>query len=244
MIRITASVGQGGFNRASDVRVVQRALRLYKRRYIRGREISETGQISFDVVETIKHLQRRLGEDESGRLEPVSPALRALDQIKRTAGISFGANTFAGARNTVEILVSDGRFVSMGSQWGHVAIDVGGTVYSRGHADYYVMPRATYLERNSFRETVGLVLEMSAKEVAVIASELRRRVALKTPYDLVGNSCSTNVADVLEKVGVLAHDPRYQWDASRRTAVSPKEILIIVSRSSRLQRRNIYPKQR
>lgn len=29
MIRITASVGRGGLNRASDVRVVQRALSLY-----------------------------------------------------------------------------------------------------------------------------------------------------------------------------------------------------------------------
>jgi len=62
------------------------------------------------------------------------------------------------------------------------------------------------------------------------------------PYDLIGNSCSTNVADVLEMVGVLAHDPRFKWDAAATTAVSPKEVLIIVSRSPRMRQRNVYPK--
>ncbi|WP_313621325.1 hypothetical protein [Achromobacter sp.] len=236
--------GAGGYNRVTDVRVVQRALNLYIRRYIRRREIAETGLISFDAVETIKNLQRTLGRVASGRIEPMSPTLHALDQVFRTAGISLSENALVAERNSIEVLVSDGRPISLGSQWGHVAIAIGGTVYSRAHDNYYVLPRSEYLERNSFRETVGLVLQMSAAEVASIEADLRRRVALNTPYDLIGNSCSTNVADVLERVGVLAHDPRYQWDASRRTAVSPKEVLIIVSRSSRLQKRNIYPKRK
>lgn len=138
--------------------------------------------------------------------------------------------------------MSDGRLVSQGSQWGHVAIDVGGTLYSRAHGGYDVKPRSAYLRANSFRDTVGLVLRASPADVSAIRAELRRRVALNDPYDLLGNSCSTNVADVLEIIGLLAHDPRFQWDASRRTAVSPKEVLLTVSRSSRVLARNFYPK--
>ncbi|WP_371321290.1 peptidoglycan-binding protein [Achromobacter seleniivolatilans] len=67
MIRIQASVGQGGLNRAADVRVVQRALNAYRRRYRYGREIPETGLVSSDVVQTIQDFQSRLGVAPSGR---------------------------------------------------------------------------------------------------------------------------------------------------------------------------------
>jgi hypothetical protein len=244
MIRIQASVGRGGLNRADDVRVVQKALNVYRRRYGRGQAMPETGVVASAVVETILDLQRRLGVAPSGRIEPMSPTLRALERAGSPTNI--GSQEFQAQRafaGTIEVLVSDGLLLSSGSQWGHVAIDVGGTVYSRGHGGYFVIPRARYLQSNGkLRETVGLVLQMSESEIRIVLSELRRRVALNEPYDLLGNSCSTNVADVLETVGVLAHDPRYQWDASRRTAVSPKEVLIIVSRSSRVVKRNIYPK--
>lgn len=158
MIRIQASVGQGGLNRAADVRVVQRALNAYRRRYRYGREIPETGLVSSDVVQTIQDFQSRLGVAPSGRVEPMSPALRALDRAGGTADI--GGMGYVGSGTTVEVLVSDGRLVSQGSQWGHVAIDVGGTVYSRAHGGYDTKPRAAYLFSNSFRDTVGLVLKV------------------------------------------------------------------------------------
>ncbi|EHK67906.1 hypothetical protein [Achromobacter arsenitoxydans] len=173
----------------------------------------------------------------------MSPTLRALGRAGGLAEFDTAMpEVLRAVAGTVEVLVSDGRLVSSGSQWGHVAVDIGGTVYSRAHTNYYVLPRAYYLQRNSYRVTVGLVLRMSGGEIGILRRELQRRAALQAPYDLIGNSCSTNVADVLEMIGVLAHDPRFQWDALRRTAVSPKEVLIIVSRSPRLLRRNIYPK--
>lgn len=244
MMRIQASVGRGGLNRVDDVRKVQKALNAYRRRYARGRGIPETGLVTFAFIETIFDLQRMVGHTVSGRIEPMSPTLRTLDRAGSPADIrAAGSGAYTSPAGTVEVLVSDGLLMSSGSQWGHVAIDVGGTVYSRGHGGYFMIPRSVYLQRNgSIRETVGLVLRLSDREMGVVLGELRRRVALNESYDLIGNSCSTNVADVLEMVGVLAHDPRYQWDASRRTAVSPKEVLIIVSRSSRVLKRNVYPK--
>lgn len=240
MIRIQASVGRGGLNRAEDVHVVQKALNEYRRRYGRGRNIPESSLVSFDMVNAIRDFQREFGVEPSGVILPTSPTLHASGRAGGLANI--GESRYLGAGTTVEVLVSDGRLLSQGSQWGHVAIDVAGVVYSRAHTGYDSKPRSNYLYSNRFRATVGLVLRVSPADVSTMRAELRRRVALNESYDLLGNSCSTNVADVLEMVGVLAHDPRFQWDASRRTAVSPKEVLLIVSRSSRVVRRTWYPK--
>lgn len=85
-------------------------------------------------------------------------------------------------------------------------------------------------------------MRVSVSELAAIQRELDKKIALQAPYDIQTNSCSTNAADVLEKVGILAHDPRFQWDPAVRTAVSPKEVLIVVSRSWRLAARHVYRK--
>lgn len=54
-------------------------------------------------------------------------------------------------------------------------------------------------------------------------------MATNAPYSLFDNSCSSNVADVLEMIGILAHDPR--WIPF---PVPPAEILAVVSKSNRL----------
>ncbi|MFM0335428.1 hypothetical protein [Paraburkholderia fungorum] len=45
---------------------------------------------------------------------------------------------------TIEVIVSDSRLRSMGSQWGHVAIEIDGIVYSRAHEEYVKMDKHTY----------------------------------------------------------------------------------------------------
>jgi len=139
----------------------------------------------------------------------------------------------------VEVIVSDGRLISQGSQWGHVAIAIDKKVYSRAHSTYYTTTLDKYLSDNSYRDSIGLVLRVSESEKQKIQAELERRVAINAEYSLISNSCSTNVADVLEMIGILAHDPRYL-----DTPVSPKELLIVVSRSKRIKKRIDYPKSK
>jgi hypothetical protein len=87
-----------------------------------------------------------------------------------------------------------------------------------------------------------LVLRVSATEKSKIEKELKRRVEIDAPYNITNNSCSTNIADVLESVGILSHDPRFQFDPESTDMVSPKEVLIVVSRSKRMVKRNHYSK--
>lgn len=163
---------------------------------------------------------------------------------------------------TVEVIVSDSRLHSLGSQFGHVAIDIDGTVYSRAHEEYVEIDRHTYFyggtvhltngsirtAGNLWRDNVGLVLRVSPAEKEKMKVELQRRVAADrefrrahpngSTYSIVSNSCSSNVADVLESIGILAHDPR--WFP---TPVTPAELDAVVEKSKRLAKRNSYPKQ-
>lgn len=55
---------------------------------------------------------------------------------------------------------------------------------------------------------------------------------------LFNNSCSSNVADALESIGILAHDPRWL-----PTLVTPAELDAVLQKSRRLAKKNFYPKQ-
>jgi hypothetical protein len=101
---------------------------------------------------------------------------------------------------------------------------------------------------NLWRDNVGLVFRVSPAEKEKIKRELKRRVSvdralkLKQPnestYSLFDNNCSSNVADVLESIGILAHDPR--WFP---TPVTPAELNSVLEKSKRLAHKNHYPKQ-
>jgi hypothetical protein len=148
--------------------------------------------------------------------------------------------------DSVEVIVSDSRVVSRGSQFGHVAIVVDGIVYSRAHEGYDA--KKTYAEyvavQESFRDSVGYVIRVSPVEKHQIETELRRRVAMtkRDPahhtYSLLDNSCSSNVADVLNMVGIVAYDPR--WSAFEM--VSPEDIAVGLSHSKRVKEKRFYPK--
>lgn len=138
----------------------------------------------------------------------------------------------------------------MGSQFGHVAILIDDLVYSRAHERYLTLPPYKYLhdsqQVNMRRNSIGIVLRVSPQEKAKMRAELERRIQVdaawvakhpgQSNYSLLNNSCSTNVADVLEMVGILAHDPRY-FD----TPVTPEELLGVVEKSRLVVETRFYP---
>lgn len=163
---------------------------------------------------------------------------------------------------SVEVIVSDSRLRSRGSQWGHVAIEIDGIVYSRAHEEYVQIDKSTYLNGgivslandstrtsgNLWRDNLGLVVRLSLAEKEKIRKELERRVAIdrafkrtyphSSTYSIFNNSCSSNVADVLESIGILAHDPRWL-----PTPVTPAELSAVLEKSKRVAQKNHYPKR-
>lgn len=143
---------------------------------------------------------------------------------------------------TVELIVSDSRFVSLGSQWGHSVIAVDGIVYGMSTVGFDIRAKSMYLERNAFRDSMGVVPRISNNEKQKILQHLRKKQQNPEPYDIMFNSYATSDAETLELIGILAHDPRFQLDPESNARVSPKELLTMVSRSKRVASKNFYPK--
>lgn len=154
--------------------------------------------------------------------------------------------------HSIEVFIFDSRYWPPESSFGHAAIGIDDVIYSRAHSVYHKGSLTDYLRSNTRerwwdhlrerwrgmnRDVVGLVMRMSLEEKTVVQGELERRVRESAPYSLARNSCSSNVADVLEMVGILAHDPRYL-----ATPVSPAELLGVLEKSDRLIERRFYPK--
>jgi hypothetical protein len=169
--------------------------------------------------------------------------LRMIARAKTTVSSDTSIKPIDTDSTTIEVVVFDGRMISAGSQFGHVAIIIDEVIYTRGHDIYNKKPRSWIKENQTWRDVEGLVLRVSQAEKQKIRNELDRRMLLNEPYDIRFNSCSTNVADVLEMIGILAHDPRYKMDPESTDFVTPKELLIVVSRSKRLIKRNHYLKE-
>lgn len=174
---------------------------------------------------------------------PDGETLRLVSKVKTTPHADNLPKPINTDSTTIEVIVSDGRLISSGSQWGHVAIDVGGTVYGMAHKGYDKRARTKYLADNSYRDSLGVVLRVAQIEKEKIQQELERRIRADAPYNLVSNSCSTNVADVLESIGILAHDPRFLFAPASNVGVSPKELLIVIQRSKRAVKTNDYPRR-
>lgn len=173
-------------------------------------------------------------------------ATRTTTSVKDDAGKNVEVE-----RGFVEVLVLDGRIVSAGSQWGHVAIEIDGIVYSRVLERYETGSYREYLiaqtqasgvdidgrSRGKNRDGIGFLLWVTPEEKSSMRTELERRVKAGQKYNLLTNSCSTNVSEVLSIAGIVSKDPRY-FDLP----VSPKEMLKMLGRSPRLVEKRNYIK--
>lgn len=102
-------------------------------------------------------------------------------------------------RAFIEVVIFDGRLISRGSQFGHVAIEIDGTVYSRAPSTYFKGSYTKYLRSNTaqtvsdesgshpgmYRDGIGMYLWVSPREMKLIRDELERRVAENSKERLI-----------------------------------------------------------
>ena len=141
-------------------------------------------------------------------------------------------------RELIEVLIFDSVLTDPSAAMGHAAIEVRGVAYNRQLDGYHRMKSTKYIQdQASRRDIIGLRLWVTPLEADMLQAELERRVKEGKKYRLLTNSCSTNTAQVLEHIGILAHDPR-----NLQTPVTPAELLAVVSKSNRVVERRNYPK--
>jgi hypothetical protein len=89
------------------------------------------------------------------------------------------------------------------------------------------------------RESWGYVLKVSAAEKQAMLSDIEKRIADNRPYSASDNTCSSNLAEILQAVGIQAYDPRFEIMG----VISPADLMVGLKHSRRLVRENVYPKK-
>lgn len=137
----------------------------------------------------------------------------------------------------IEIIVSDSIAISSGSQFGHTAIDLDGTVYGRAVRAWDVDTKTHYLYRQQDkmnRNSWGYVIKVTLAEKAKIIAEAKKKAKHDKPYSIVSNSCSSAMNDLLVVGGVDdAIDPRWIFGA-----IAPRDLMRGLTESKRLVRIN------
>jgi hypothetical protein len=136
----------------------------------------------------------------------------------------------------IEVLISDSRLISKGSQFGHVAISIDGQVYGRAPSSWDVDTFKNYLKRQAYRDTVSFVLRVEPAEKPRLLAEINKRMAKKSEYDIAVDSCSSNASEVLGVIGIIAHDPRFSVIAT------PSDMAVALKKSPRLIQIEQHPK--
>ncbi|MDO4226404.1 DUF4105 domain-containing protein [Neisseria sp.] len=145
-------------------------------------------------------------------------------------------------QETVEILVSDSSLRHMGSQFGHVAIDIDGTVYGRAVKGWDIVHKVNYLHRQQSRmrrHTWGYILAVTKEEKNALLKEINKQNKDNKPYNLINNSCSSAMVNVFGVTNILIVDPRWSFGGM----LSPSDIMDGLNKSSRVIKRRIYPKK-
>lgn len=172
-------------------------------------------------------------------VSPAGETLRKVAQRKTTVSTDTTPKVISTDSTTIEVIVSAGKIFSKTSQFGHAAIIIDGQAYSMGPEGYSaIFSGAEYIAKQQrFRDSAGFTLRLGGREKLAIKQELQRRVSANKPYNMIDNSCSSNVADVLAYGNILAYDPRYLPGL-----VTPGDLFIALSRSKRLAKKTIYEK--
>ncbi|WP_373762217.1 DUF4105 domain-containing protein [Neisseria dentiae] len=145
-------------------------------------------------------------------------------------------------QETVEILVSDSSLRHMGSQFGHVAVNIDGTVYGRAVSIWSVNNKVNYLHRQQTsmrRHTWGYVLAVTKEEKDAILKEIQKQRKENKPYNLINNSCSSAMVNVFGVTDILIVDPRWSFGGM----LSPSDIMDGLNKSPRVIKRRLYPKK-
>ncbi|MDR2209035.1 MAG: hypothetical protein LBE22_08715 [Azoarcus sp.] len=137
----------------------------------------------------------------------------------------------------IEIIVSD-SLPNPTSLFGHMAIVVDYTAYSRARTRYFVTSHGAYVHsQRKIRASVGYFLGVTQAEKIKIREELERRVEENAPYSFMSNDCTTNIVEVLKLAKI-----EDAYDQRGFGLVSPADFTIGLTRSRRFIRKMFYPK--
>lgn len=143
--------------------------------------------------------------------------------------------------NKVEILISDVMLTRVGSQFGHVAINIGGIVYGRAPSAWDIRGKEKYLcDQQAERNTIGYVIQLSGVEKQKLFQSIINKIVKNEKYSLINHSCSGEVISSFGELGINIVDPRWTLGDT----FSPADIDNFLKHSKRVIQINKYPERK
>jgi hypothetical protein len=141
--------------------------------------------------------------------------------------------------NKVEILISDGLLTRMGSQFGHVAINIGGVIYGRAPDAWDIRGKEKYLsDQGELRSTIGYVIQLDDAQKQKLLRSVINKIVQNEKYSLTDHSCSGEIVSSFAELGINIVDPR--WTVG--DIYAPADIDNFLKHSQQVIHINPYPK--
>jgi hypothetical protein len=142
--------------------------------------------------------------------------------------------------NKVEILVSDVLLTSWGSQFGHVAIDIGGVVYGRAPDAWDIRGKEKYvIDQGEIRNTIGYVIQLDGTEKQKLFDSVMRKIVKDDKYSALNHSCVGEIISSFGELGINIVDPRWSF-----ATFSPADMDNFLKHSDRVIKKNPYPQNK
>jgi hypothetical protein len=162
-------------------------------------------EIKKKLVDAYRQLMPALNE---AYLHKFYPDYERFPEISRENAIvvigKIGAlNFYEGfLDNKVEILISDSLLTKMGSQFGHVAINIGGVIYGRAPTAWSIRGKEEYLSKQeTMRSTIGYVIQLDDAEKQKLFQSVINKIVQDEKYSLVDHSCSGEIISSFAELG-------------------------------------------
>lgn len=142
--------------------------------------------------------------------------------------------------NKVEILISDSLLTHMGSQFGHVAINIGGVIYGRAPSAWDIRGKEKFLsDQGKLRSTIGYVIQLDDAGKQKLFQSVINKIVQDQKYSLVDHSCSGEIVSSFAELGINIVDPRWTVPG----IYSPADINNALQHSKQVIQINPYPKK-
>lgn len=154
----------------------------------------------------------------------------------RLIGVEIVARELSDPKS-IELLIADSGGKPY-SPFGHIAVAVGGIAFGMNQESWEIEPKAEFIRRynKQKRDVFAYRMEVKPADTERFTDQLLNQVTPCSQYDFTQNSCSSNMVQLFDSVGMTVADKRWNFKIP-----SPSDINRFLNQTVSKDRVRLYP---